>query len=71
MADPMKGTVNIKLRGHGHGRIWVNGRELHGVRAVRFETNTSDRINVVTVELLARNVQIVGEADVIDVREGT
>lgn len=57
--------VKIEMTGHGRGRVWVDGREMEHVRAVRFESE-AHCANTVTLEFYADAVEIQALSDVIE-----
>lgn len=56
--------VRIEMSSHGRGKVLIDDVEVKGVRKISFMAGV-DETNIVTLELLAADVKIEGEADVI------
>lgn len=58
----MMDKFKIVLTGHGRGEVWRNGEPVTGVRGVTVRAGVGE-LNIVTLELFAAEVEIVGPAE--------
>ncbi len=55
--------VRIEMINYGIGRVWIDGKEIHGVCAIRFSGGVTEPTRV-DLSLFAKTVEATGPADV-------
>lgn len=59
-------NYKIIMTGHGHGKVFCNGEELKGVKAIKFSCS-ADEINTILLSYTADTIEIEAECEESDV----